>query len=52
VSGESERETRARRLREGIPVDATTWNELLVATASLGRDPREMNRLAGVEAVT
>jgi hydroxycarboxylate dehydrogenase B len=50
VSGEPERETRARRLREGIPVDATTWNELLQATASLGRDPQEMNRLAGVAA--
>lgn len=50
VSGEPERETRARRLRDGIPVDATTWNELLQASASLGRDPQEMNRLAGVDA--
>lgn len=50
VSGEPERETRARRLADGIPIDPTTWNELLQATASLGRDPQAMNRLAGIGA--
>jgi uncharacterized oxidoreductase len=49
VAGEPEREKRARRLIEGVPVDANTWRELLAAAASLGRDPAEMNRLAGVE---
>jgi uncharacterized oxidoreductase len=52
LSGEPERETRARRLAGGIPVDATTWNELLQATASLGRDPQAMNRLAGIADAT
>jgi uncharacterized oxidoreductase len=49
VAGEPEREMRERRRRDGVPVDATTWGELLQASASLGRDPQEMNRLAGVE---
>lgn len=50
LSGEPERENRARRLAEGIPVDTTTWSELLQATASLGRDPQVMNRLACIAA--
>ena len=50
VAGEPERETRARRSVEGIPVDATTWNELLDAAALLGRDPARLNQLAGVAA--
>ena len=48
VAGEPERESRARRLAQGIPVDATTWIELLAAADKLGRDPAEVNRLAGV----
>jgi uncharacterized oxidoreductase len=48
VAGEPERETRARRLAGGIPVDATTWHELLAAAARLGRDPAQVNRLAGL----
>jgi len=48
VAGEPERETRARRLAEGIPVDANTWRELLAAAARLGRDPQAMERAAGV----
>jgi len=48
VAGEPERETRAERLANGIPVDANTWQELLAAAALLGRDPAELNRLAGV----
>jgi len=50
VAGDPEREMRAKRLAEGIPVDATTWQELLAATAKLGRDPADVNRLAGVSA--
>ena len=50
VAGDPERETRARRMAEGIPVDDTTWNELLAAAANLGRDPAELNRLAGLPA--
>ena len=48
VAGEPERESRARRLAQGIPVDATTWSELLAAAAKLGRDPAVVNALAGV----
>jgi uncharacterized oxidoreductase len=48
VAGEPERETRARRLAEGIPVDANTWAELKAATAKLGRDPAQLDRLAGL----
>ena len=50
VAGEPERETKARRLAEGIPVDATTWSQLLDSAARLGRDPAELNRLAGIAA--
>jgi hydroxycarboxylate dehydrogenase B len=48
VAGEPERETRVQRLAQGIPVDNNTWQELLAAAALLGRDPAELNRLAGV----
>ena len=52
IAGEPERESRARRLVQGIPVDSTTWNELLEAATKLGRDPAAMNRLAGVTPAT
>jgi uncharacterized oxidoreductase len=48
VAGEPERESRARRLAQGVPVDTATWGELLAAAAKLGRDPRALERLAGV----
>ncbi|HWI10024.1 MAG TPA: malate/lactate/ureidoglycolate dehydrogenase [Burkholderiaceae bacterium] len=48
VAGEPERETRAQRLAHGIPVDATTWAELLAAAAKLGRDPARVHALAGL----
>jgi hydroxycarboxylate dehydrogenase B len=51
VAGEPEREMRAKRLVEGIPVDENTWNELLETASKLGRDRKELNRLAGVAAV-
>lgn len=38
IAGEPERETRARREREGIPVDETTWNEIVAAAAKLKLD--------------
>lgn len=47
VAGDPERESRAKRLAEGIPVDATTWNELLAAAVKLGRDPGRIAALAG-----
>jgi uncharacterized oxidoreductase len=48
VAGDPERAARATRLRGGIPVDATTWGELLATATKLGRDPGALNRLAGL----
>ena len=50
VAGEPERDTRAQRLAQGIPVDPTTWIELLAAAAKLGRDPARVHALAGLAA--
>jgi len=41
LPGEIERTTRARRLAEGIPVDDTTWTDLLSAAESVGIDAAE-----------
>jgi uncharacterized oxidoreductase len=35
IAGEPERECRAKRERDGIPVDATTWEEILAAGTKL-----------------
>ncbi|MBI1943385.1 MAG: malate/lactate/ureidoglycolate dehydrogenase [Betaproteobacteria bacterium] len=35
IAGEPEREMRAKREREGIPVDANTWEEIAAAAAKL-----------------
>jgi len=40
IAGEPEREYRAKREREGIPVDDETWNEIRAAAAKL-KLPRE-----------
>ena len=48
IAGEPERETRAQRLAQGIPVDDNTWKELLAAATRLGRDADAMARLAGL----
>lgn len=39
VAGDAERAQRARRGAQGVPVDATTWEELLAAARLLGVDP-------------
>ena len=46
IAGEPERETRARREREGIPVDDITWEEILVAGAKLKLARETLERLA------
>ena len=46
VAGEPERESRARRMAEGVPVDAATWQEILVAAGRLGVDPAQVRRAA------
>jgi uncharacterized oxidoreductase len=48
VAGEPERASRARRSVEGIPVDGTTWQEILEAAAQLGVDPAAVNADAGL----
>ena len=48
VAGEPEREWRAKRTAEGIPVDETSWGDILQAAERLKVDPAEVNRLAGL----
>ena len=48
VAGEPERASRARRTAEGVPVDGTTWQEILDAAAKLGVDPAAVNADAGL----
>ena len=47
IAGEPERETRAQRTAHGVPVDATTWNEILEAAGKLGVDPTSVSAAAG-----
>jgi uncharacterized oxidoreductase len=46
IAGEPEREKRAQREREGIPVDATTWREIESAAAKVKLSPARVNALA------
>ncbi len=46
IAGEPEREKRAHRDREGIPVDATTWKEIQGAAAKLKVPVERVNALA------
>ena len=48
VAGEPERAWRAKRSAEGVPVDATTWQEILGAAGKLGVEPTRVNALAGL----
>jgi uncharacterized oxidoreductase len=48
VAGEPERAWRAKRGVDGVPVDGTTWQEILDAAKSLGVDPAGVNAAAGV----
>ena len=46
IAGEPERETRAKRLVEGIAVDATTWNDIIAAGEKVGLDRGAVQRIA------
>jgi uncharacterized oxidoreductase len=46
IAGEPERETRALREREGIPVDMETWNEIRAAAEKLNLAPYRIDALA------
>jgi uncharacterized oxidoreductase len=48
LAGEPERESRARRLKAGVPVDGTTWQEILNAAGKLGVDPERVHAEAGL----
>jgi uncharacterized oxidoreductase len=44
--GEPERATRERRLREGVPVDAVTWSEIVAGGAKVGVGAERTESLA------
>ncbi len=46
IAGEPEREYRAKREREGIPVDQETWNEIRAAAVKLSVTPERIDALA------
>jgi uncharacterized oxidoreductase len=46
IAGEPEREYRAKREREGIPVDDETWNEIRAAAVKLKLSAEKINALA------
>jgi len=46
IAGEPEREYRAARERDGIPVDESTWNEILAAAGKLKLDAKRVEALA------
>jgi uncharacterized oxidoreductase len=46
IAGEPERETRARREKDGIPVDETTWAEIQAAGAKLKLKKATLQQLA------
>jgi uncharacterized oxidoreductase len=46
IAGEPEREMRARRDRDGIPVDETTWAEIVAAGAKLDLNKERLQQLA------
>jgi hydroxycarboxylate dehydrogenase B len=48
VAGDAERAHRAQRTAQGVPVDGTTWQEILAAAARLGVDPQRVNEAAGL----
>ena len=48
IAGQPEQETRARRLSAGIPMDATSWAEIVDAGRRSGMDARTVAVLAGV----
>ena len=50
VAGEAERAMRAERSTQGVPVDATTWAEILAAASQLGVDPAQVQVAAGLPA--
>jgi hydroxycarboxylate dehydrogenase B len=48
IAGEPEREWKAKRLKDGIPVDTTTWAEFIAAAEKVKLPGSEVVRIAGV----
>jgi uncharacterized oxidoreductase len=48
IAGEPERETMAKRLASGIPVDTTSWEEILAAGEKVGVARADISRIAGI----
>ena len=48
IAGEPERETRAKRERDGIPVDTNTWEDIIKAGAKLKVARDTIEKLAGI----
>jgi uncharacterized oxidoreductase len=48
LAGEPEREMRRQRVAEGVPVDPTSWQQILQAASSLGVDAAAVRRAAGI----
>jgi uncharacterized oxidoreductase len=46
LAGDPERESRRERLASGIPIDATTWQQILAAADSVGLPGAEVQRIA------
>ncbi len=46
VAGDPERESRARRLAEGLPIDTNTWEEIVAAGAKVGIPRARLTELA------
>jgi hydroxycarboxylate dehydrogenase B len=48
IAGDPERIARAERSAHGVPVDATSWQQILDAAARLNVDPAAITRAAGL----
>jgi uncharacterized oxidoreductase len=48
LAGEPERRARAERGAKGVPVDTTTWQQILAAATSLKVDPAAVAQAAGI----
>jgi hydroxycarboxylate dehydrogenase B len=46
IAGDVERRSRAQRSARGIPVDASTWQDILAAAGKLGLDPSRIDAVA------
>ena len=48
LAGEPEREWKAKRLKDGVPVDPTTWNDITTAAGKVGLSKPDLTKIAGL----